>query len=256
MSLYSYKGQEPSPLPLRIRLESGETRSSLKELTQQELEDLGFSGPFTKPEYDIDTQKIEWDNGDYVIKNLTEEELSYKQERELAYKLENIDYNSFWLGLIGSELYKNLRNKSKETLYANTLCTALIALISDAKSGNANPGLIQHYLNVIFFNFDITEDEKLKLLSLMKETNMDSRYTIPDEDFISSHIYHASTNKIITQKPYPSWILIEETGDWTSPIGHMPTPTKEEIESGMYYDWDEDLYQSDNTLGWVLIPLA
>ena len=100
------------------------------------------------------------------------------------------------------------------------------------------------------------EDEKLKLLSLMKETNMDSRYTIPDEDFISSHIYHASTNKIITQKPYPSWILIEETGDWTSPIGHMPTPTKEEIESGMYYDWDEDLYQSDNTLGWVLIPLA
>ena len=27
--------------------------------------------------------------------------------------------------------------------------------------------------------------------------------------------------------------------------------TEEDIENNKYYEWDEDLYQSDNTKGWV-----
>ena len=52
----------------------------------------------------------------------------------------------------------------------------------------------------------------------------------------------------IGQKPYPSWILNTKNGKWQSPIKNAFT----ESDSELYY-WDEDAYQADNTMGWVLI---
>lgn len=70
MDLYSYKGKEPEPLPKRIRLDNGVTKTSLGELTSQELLDLGFVGPITKPEIDPNLSKIstrEWTGSEYQI---------------------------------------------------------------------------------------------------------------------------------------------------------------------------------------------
>jgi len=49
-----------------------------------------------------------------------------------------------------------------------------------------------------------------------------------------------------------SWTLNTTTGYWDPP---MPCPeiAREDIENNKGYIWDEELYQSDNAKGWVLI---
>ena len=55
--------------------------------------------------------------------------------------------------------------------------------------------------------------------------------------------YDKTRDAFIPPKPYPSWILVEDTCQWNPPTA-MP-------DDKMYY-WDEDIYQADNTKGWVL----
>ena len=59
-------------------------------------------------------------------------------------------------------------------------------------------------------------------------------------------------NAFIPPSPFESWVLVEETADWESPIGPAPALTEEEIASRSFYRWDEYAYKEDNTTGWVL----
>ena len=59
-------------------------------------------------------------------------------------------------------------------------------------------------------------------------------------------------NAFIPPSPFPSWVLVEETADWVSPLGAVPTLTEEQITSRSFYRWNEEAYQADNTTGWVL----
>lgn len=49
-----------------------------------------------------------------------------------------------------------------------------------------------------------------------------------------------------------SWTLNTTTGYWDPPI-IRPHLTDEQVLQNYCYRWDEELYQSDNTKGWVLI---
>ena len=72
--------------------------------------------------------------------------------------------------------------------------------------------------------------------------------------------YYDSTNDIF-YPPRPtdkdgescaSWTLNTTTGVWTPPITE-PTVTDDQKNAGTStYVWDESLYQSDNTKGWIL----
>ena len=64
--------------------------------------------------------------------------------------------------------------------------------------------------------------------------------------------YNEELNAFIPPSPFPSWILVEETADWVSPLGAAPTLTEEQITSRSFYRWNEEAYQADNTTGWVL----
>jgi hypothetical protein len=48
----------------------------------------------------------------------------------------------------------------------------------------------------------------------------------------------------IAPQPYASWTLDKDTWQWNAPITY-PDDDKD-------YSWDEDVYQADNTKGWVL----
>lgn len=50
-------------------------------------------------------------------------------------------------------------------------------------------------------------------------------------------------DKFILPQPFLSWVLNSEY-NWEAPI---PNPSTEDVK----YVWIEDLYNSDNTLGWV-----
>jgi hypothetical protein len=56
------------------------------------------------------------------------------------------------------------------------------------------------------------------------------------------YTYDADLDAFIPPKPYPSWILNDETANWEAPI---PMP-----DDGKTYVWDED------TLSWVEVETA
>ena len=57
------------------------------------------------------------------------------------------------------------------------------------------------------------------------------------------YTYDETRDAFISPKPFPSWILDDTTCVWEPPISR---PT-----DGKTYRWDDTLYQSDNTKGWV-----
>lgn len=75
--LYSYKGQEPKRLPLRIRLSDGTTRTNPDTFSDQEIADAGFIGPIPIPEINSDTQNRYWNvsTASYVVVDKSQEEL-------------------------------------------------------------------------------------------------------------------------------------------------------------------------------------
>lgn len=73
--LYSFLGENPTTLPNRVRLNDGSTRTDIENLTESELFDIGFTGPYTIPEFDKKTQYISWNS-----ENLTYDILDIQYE--------------------------------------------------------------------------------------------------------------------------------------------------------------------------------
>lgn len=70
MPLYSYQGDQPGPLPFRITLPNGFTRTDPNTFTAEEIAAAGFTGPYTEPPYDPNTQILNWVDGKYVVVSL------------------------------------------------------------------------------------------------------------------------------------------------------------------------------------------
>jgi hypothetical protein len=68
--LYSLRQQRPAPLPFRIRLSSGFTRTEPASFTDEEIIDAGYVGPYTEPAYNPATEQLLWVDGAYVIETL------------------------------------------------------------------------------------------------------------------------------------------------------------------------------------------
>ena len=61
------------------------------------------------------------------------------------------------------------------------------------------------------------------------------------------YTYDSSKDKFIAPQPYASWAL-DSSDDWQPPIA-MP----DDASADKRYRWDEDVYQADNSAGWVEI---
>ena len=61
-----------------------------------------------------------------------------------------------------------------------------------------------------------------------------------------SYTYNEELDAFIPPKPFASWVLVEETADWQSPLGAAPTLTEEQNTSRSIYRWNEE------TLNWIL----
>lgn len=64
-ALYSYQGGEPQPLPHEIFYVEGwgatTFRQGVETFTDEELTRAGYTGPFTKPEFDEEIEFSTWD---------------------------------------------------------------------------------------------------------------------------------------------------------------------------------------------------
>jgi hypothetical protein len=61
-----------------------------------------------------------------------------------------------------------------------------------------------------------------------------------------SYLYSEELDAFVPPSPFPSWVLVEETADWESPVGPAPELTEAQVESRSFYKWDEE------NLAWVL----
>ena len=62
----------------------------------------------------------------------------------------------------------------------------------------------------------------------------------------TGYSYNSALDAFITPKPFPSWVLVEATADWASPLGAAPALTEAQVESRSFYKWDEE------ELEWVI----
>jgi len=70
MTLYSLHGARPEPLPFRITLPNGFTRTDPSTFTEDEIHAAGFTGPYVLPPYDMATKQLAWVDGAYVVEPL------------------------------------------------------------------------------------------------------------------------------------------------------------------------------------------
>jgi hypothetical protein len=94
--LYSCNGREPEKLPDRIRLSDGSTRTDSSTFTKEELDSVGITGPYTKPEVE-EYQNIIWDseNLKYVIIDTPDEYLYGLIRNQRNERLKECDWTQF-----------------------------------------------------------------------------------------------------------------------------------------------------------------
>ena len=86
------------------------------------------------------------------------------------------------------------------------------------------------------------EKKKLKFNSEIEKENAGIGFT-----------YDSAKNVFTPPQPYPSWTLEESTSEWKPPIAE-PDPNPD--ADGRWLEWNEELYQSDNTKGWEYLELS
>jgi hypothetical protein len=76
-ALYSHRGQEPRLLPNKIILSDKKSRTDASTFTEEELAEVGITGPYVIPSFDQENQRVSWDskNLSYVVQDISDEEL-------------------------------------------------------------------------------------------------------------------------------------------------------------------------------------
>jgi hypothetical protein len=150
--------------------DEAEDRTDLLELTDEELNVLGWKGPIQKPANTSNfTHDYQWneETREYTSTVLSEFD-----------RLDRVDYNLFWELLLDCPYYSRIKTSSGESLSVNTIATEFIVLISDAKMGNANVIKIQESLTSLLSSVVPTEGEGGKIKGIMTISGMIYSYSL------------------------------------------------------------------------------
>jgi hypothetical protein len=182
---YSYKTFYPEEISGSYVTVYGEVFNNLEELTDAELEELGFY-PIELPQglYKIKNQEGKYPPEEYWTHSYTWHRPTMEfivEEKSLDQKISEIDYNTFWNDFGETSAYDRIREGAMTLLPINTVATELIALFADAKSNNVKVNRIQSCLDFIFANIEFTEEELLEIQEIFIGTGMYYQYTIANE---------------------------------------------------------------------------
>jgi hypothetical protein len=177
MALYTLDGALPAPLPARVRLLNGLTRTGPSTYTSEEISQWGYIGPIAEPAYDPSIEAIFWSEVDaaYLVRQLAVEEIEAIRLQELR---SQANYLAFWDVLMTSTVYDSIREQSMVSLPMNTLATEFIALLGDAKAGRTNEAAIQASMDAILLNGTFTNDQLTELAGALETGKLDSLYTL------------------------------------------------------------------------------
>lgn len=163
---YTYLGRFPEELPGDWKSPDG-VWMKLREMSDEELAELGWF-PVQSVEYDYTTEMLVWNGStkSYDVVPMPEPTASPE------------NYVQFWNLLLGSSVYQKLRNESKQSLEVNAICTELIALLNDAKSGRENKPAIQNSIDEIISSNILTEEELIELQQIFESSRLNLFYSL------------------------------------------------------------------------------
>ena len=117
-ALYSYQGQAPAPLPEKILLSDGRKRTDVSSYTDEEILDVGFTGPYEVPQYNQEYQRVLWNSEtlSFNVEDISDEEL-WQKIRE---KRNNLLAESDWI-MVSDIPGDNDINLPEWTLYRHKL---------------------------------------------------------------------------------------------------------------------------------------
>jgi hypothetical protein len=166
-------GNDPQMLPDYWRSAPGEpVRTDLPDLTDAELNALDWKGPIAMPPLEgtsYFTHSYQWniETREYDATELDE----FERRRR-------VNYQQFWDLLLDTGAYTTIKSVSSQSLEANTLATEFIALMSDAKRGQANIEKIQQILTEIVSGIPFTTEELAEIQEALTESGMFAVYTL------------------------------------------------------------------------------
>ena len=166
-------GNDPQTIPDLWRPAPGEEiRTDLPDLTDAELNALDWKGPIQMPPFagtSYFTHDHQW-NKETREYDLTEISEYDKQKR--------VQYQQFWDRLLNTNAYTTIKTASTQSLQANTLATEFIALMSDAKRGQANIIKIQEVLTDIISGIAFNAEELAEIQTAFTQSGMSVIYTL------------------------------------------------------------------------------
>ena len=126
MALYSYKNQYPKPLPNRIRLPNGFTRTDVSTFTEEEIISAGYAGPYTYPSHDPTTEKIEWVGVGFTVRPHNDQEIENQwtairnQRDNLLKESDYTQVSDYNFEITNAEEWKSYRQELRDiTLQSN-----------------------------------------------------------------------------------------------------------------------------------------
>ena len=163
-------GNDPQFIPDYWRATpSTEPRTDLPDLTDKQLNALGWKGPIADVSFDFYTQDKVW-NKETREYNILELDQNQKENK--------VNYQQFWDKLLNTGAYTTIKTASTQSLQANTLATEFIALMSDAKRGQANIVKIQEVLTDIISGIAFNAEELAEIQTAFTQSGMSAIYTL------------------------------------------------------------------------------
>lgn len=166
-------GNHPQNIPDSWRENpEDEIRTDLPELSDAELNALGWKGPIQMPPLEgtsYYTHNYEWNRETREYESIEVNEFEKK---------ERVNYQKFWDDLINTSAYTTIKATASQSLGINTVATEFIALLGDAKNGNANVEKIQEVILIITQNIPFSQEELKEIQVAFTESGMFAVYTL------------------------------------------------------------------------------
>ena len=162
-------GAEPQVIPDYWRnSREEEPRTDLPELSDEELNALGWKGP------------IQLDMDSHTHYNVWNRETREWDIFELSqnHKQRNVRYQRFWDELIETSAYSTIKSNASQSLSANLILTEFIALLADAKNKHPNVVRIQQSLLDVLEFASLSDEENVEFESTFREPGMHAIYTL------------------------------------------------------------------------------
>ncbi len=176
MSLYSWRGEHPAPLPERIELPDGFTRTDASTYTDEELTAWGYRGPYDEPVYDPDIEVVEWDGEGYSVRPMSAEEATARYNAQA-------DWSGFTDALLNSPAFIRVRAGAAERTNIMAAYADLAWQLDRASSGLVNvPALSVCFGNlfaVLVDDFSLSGEQRAGLQALLAAHHLDRLVRLP-----------------------------------------------------------------------------